>query len=158
MTGMTAMARWRRAGNRGMDMKKWFALIALGALLVSVLAPGVSFTEDKDTVLLARAIYALARNESYETKLAIGTVAMNRVASAWFDDSLAGVLCEQHQFPVGSRYDAESLDAAHAVLSGRRALGADALYYRALDASEPWDAAPVRTVGGYAFYDDDYAL
>lgn len=138
-------------------MKKWIALIALGALLVSLLAPGVSYTEDKDTVLLARAIYALARGESYETKLAIGTVAMNRVQSAWFDASLDGVLNAQHQFPIGSRYDAESLDAAHAVLSGRRTLGADALYYRALDASEPWTAEPLKTVGGYGFYDRDYS-
>ena len=139
-------------------MKKWFAILALAALLVSLLMPGVSFTEDRDTVLLARAIYALARGESYETKLAIGTVAMNRVESVWFDNSLDGVLTAQHQFPIGSRYDAESLDAAHAVLSGRRTLGADALYYRALDATEPWTAQPVKTVGGYGFYDRDYSI
>ncbi len=139
-------------------MKKWIAIIALGALLVSLLAPGVSYTEDRDTVLLARAIYALARDESYEAKLAVGTVAMNRVASVWFPDTLDGVLNAQHQFPIGRRYDAESLDAAHAVLSGRRALGADALYYHALDAAEPWAAAPIRTVGGYGFYDRDYGV
>jgi len=52
------------------------------ALLICALMPSASFTEDRDTVLLARAIYALAREESYETKLAIGTVAMNRVENA----------------------------------------------------------------------------
>ncbi len=139
-------------------MKKWFAMIALGALLAAMLAPGASYTEDRDTVLLARAIYALAHNESYDAKLAIGTVAMNRVDSVWFDDTLEGVLTAQHQFPIGSRYDAESLSAAHAVLSGRRTLGADALYYHALNASEPWRADPVRTVGGFAFYDRNCAL
>ena len=139
-------------------MKKWLAIAALAALLAGALIPGVSYTEDRDTVLLARAIYALARGESYETKLAVGTVAMNRVDSVWFDDTLEGVLNEQHQFPIGRRYDAESLAAAHAVIAGRRALGADALYYRALDATEPWDVAPVKTVGGFAFYDEDHAL
>ena len=139
-------------------MKKWIALIALAALLACALAPGVSFTEDRDTVLLARAIYALARGESYDTKLAIGTVAMNRVDSAWFDDTLSGVLNQQHQFPIGSRYDAESLSAAHAVLSGRRTLGADALYYHSLNATEPWRIAPMSTAGSFGFYDRDCSL
>ena len=133
-------------------MKRWIACLALAALLACALTPGVRFTEDRDTVLLARAIYALARNDSYETKLAIGTVAMNRVDSVWFEDTLAGVLNEQHQFPIGSRYDAESLRAAHAVLSGRRALSPDALYYQSLAASQPRADAPLATVGGYAFY------
>ena len=54
-------------------MKKWIALIALAAMLACALMPGVSYTEDRDTVLLARAIYALARDDSYDAKLAIGT-------------------------------------------------------------------------------------
>ena len=133
-------------------MRKWIAVLALAALLVGALLPGVSFTEDRDTVLLARAIYALARNDTYDAKLAIGTVAMNRLDSPWFADTLGEVLNEQHQFPIGSRYDEESLAAAHAVLSGRRTLDRDALYYRALNASRPHGDAPLATVGGFAFY------
>ncbi len=133
-------------------MRKWIAVLALAALLVGALLPGVSFTEDRDTVLLARAIYALARNDTYDAKLAIGTVAMNRLDSPWFADTLGEVLNEQHQFPIGSRYDEESLAAAHAVLSGRRTLDRDALYYQALSASRPRCDAPLATVGGFAFY------
>ena len=133
-------------------MKRWIALAALAALLICALAPGVSFTEDRDTVLLARAIFALARDESYDVKLAIGTVAMNRLDDTWFADTLNGVLNEQHQFPIGSRYDAESLSAAHAVLAGRRTLSRDALYYQSLNASQPRTDAPLATVGSYAFY------
>ena len=136
-----------------MDMRKWIALAAALALMACVLAPGVSFTEDRDTVLLARAIYALARNDSYDAKLAIGTVAMNRLDSVWFADSLNGVLNEQHQFPIGSRYDSECLAAAHAVLSGRRSLAANALYYQSLSASEPRTDKPLAVVGNFAFYD-----
>ena len=44
-------------------MRKWIALAALAALLCCVLVPQVSFTEDRDTVLLARAIYALAKED-----------------------------------------------------------------------------------------------
>ena len=139
-------------------MRKWIAIIAVMALLACALIPGVSFTEDRNTVLLARTIYALARNASYDAKLAIGTVAMNRMESVWFDDTLDGVLNEQHQFPIGNRYDAESLSAAHAVLSGRRVLAANALYYHSLDATEPWRIEPVDTAGSFGFYDRDCSL
>ena len=88
-----------------------------------------------------------------EAKLAIGTVAMNRMDSVWFDDTLDGVLNEQHQFPIGSRYDADSLSAAHEVLSGRRTLARNALYYQSPGASQPRTDAPLATVEGFTFYD-----
>ncbi len=133
-------------------MKRWIAIAAVLILGACILIPKPGFTEDRDTVLLARAIYALARNDSYDAKLAIGTVAMNRVDNPWFSDTLGEVLSEQHQFPIGSRYDSESLSAAHAVLSGRRNLGAEALYYQTADASEPRTDKPIKTVGQFAFY------
>ena len=136
-------------------MKKWIALAAILILGACIFTPKPGYTEDRDTVLLARAIYALARNDSYDAKLAIGTVAMNRVDNPWFADTLGGVLSAQHQFPIGSRYDADRLSAAHAVLSGRRALPAGALYYQAANATDPRRDAPVETVGGFAFYATD---
>lgn len=142
-----------------MDMRKWVSLLALMALLICLLIPSVSFTEDKDTILLARTIYALCKDESYQTKLAIGTVVMNRVENAWFADSLGEVLEQQQQFPAGNRYDAESLKAAHAVLAGTRVLDASALYYQPADAEYRWnDASLVETVGGYAFYSSNGQL
>lgn len=139
-----------------MRMRKMLVLMAVVVALVCALVPSVSFTEDEDTVLLARTIYALGKDESYETKLAIGTVVMNRVENVWFADTLGEVLEEQHQFPAGSRYDDESLQAAHAVLSGERTLSASALYYQPLDAAEQWDSADlVETVGSYGFYSDN---
>lgn len=127
--------------------------ILLTALLVLTLWPSVSFTEDRDTVLLARTIYTLAGRESYETKLAIGTVVMNRVEDGWFPADLGDVLRDQMQFPAGGRYDAESLRAAHAVLGGKRTLSRDVCYYQRADAAEPWgEAWRTDRVGGYNFY------
>jgi len=137
-------------------MRKLLVLAVVAAALVCALVPSVSYTEDEDTVLLARTIYALGKSESYETKLAIGTVVMNRVENVWFADTLGGVLEEQHQFPAGSRYDDESLQAAHAVLAGERVLSASALYYQPLDAAQQWNSGDlVETVGGYGFYSSD---
>ena len=139
-------------------MKRWLALLGAASVLTLMLYPGRSYTEDRDTVLLARTIYAMAGRQSYDAKLAAGSVAMNRVENAWFDDTLSGVLNEQHQFPIGRRYDADSLAAAHEVLAGRRTLGDDVLYFHPTDASEPWSLKPVKTVGGYSYYDRDGSL
>ncbi len=139
-------------------MKKGYVLLVLAALLALMLTPGASYTEDRDTVLLARTIYAMAGRDGYDAKLAAGTVAMNRVQNAWFGGTLNEVLNEQHQFPIGRRYDADSLAAAHEVLSGRRTLPADVLYFHAVDAAEPWAVAPARTVGHYAYYNRDGSL
>ena len=134
-------------------MRKLISAAIMLCLLLCTFIPSVSFTEDKDTILLARAIYALGKEESYSTKLALGSVVMNRVESAWFADSLGAVLNDQQQFPAGRRYDDESLQAAHDVISGKRTLPEDALYYQAEDASNPWmDTYRVDSVGNYNFF------
>ena len=136
-------------------MRRIVAGLVLLAALACMLVPTVSFTEDRDTVLLARTIYALGKGESYETKLALGTVVMNRVENPWFADELGEVLRDQQQFPAGSRYDDDSLRAAHAVLRGKRGLPESALYYQAADASVAWgEANRVDSVGGYNFYSE----
>lgn len=132
-------------------MKKLLIFLAVMCLCAAI--PVMSFTEDKSTVRLARTIYALSASESYETKLAIGSVAMNRVDSPWYPNSLGEVLSQQHQFPCGSRYDTESLRAAHAVISGERTLDPWVIAYQAKDASSPrGDADKCAESGGYNFY------
>lgn len=139
-----------------MFMRKWIAALMMLAMLACVFIPSVSFTEDTNTVLLARTIYALGKDESYETKLALGSVVMNRVENNWFADDLGDVLTDQQQFPAGSRYDDESLQAAHAVLSGKRTLSEDALYYQAADTSSPWsEENKIASAGNYNFYSEN---
>ena len=137
-------------------MRRFIAGLAVLAAVAAMFVPSASFTEDVNTVRLARVIYALGKAEAYETKLALGTVVMNRVENPWFADDLGEVLRDQQQFPAGSRYDDDSLRAAHAVLSGKRNLPDNALYYQAADASLAWgDANRVDAVGGYNFYSED---
>ena len=136
-------------------MRRFFAGLIVLAAIAFTLVPSVNFTEDRDTVQLARTIYALGKNESYETKLALGTVVMNRVENPWFANDLGEVLRDQQQFPAGSRYDDDSLRAAHAVLSGKRSLPDSALYYQAADASLAWgEANRIDSMGGYNFYSE----
>ena len=136
-------------------MRRLIAGLVMLAAVACMFVPSVRFTEDRDTVRLARVIYALGKGESYETKLKLGTVAMNRIDCPWFPGELGEVLRDQQQFPAGERYDGESLRAAHALLSGERDLPEDALYYQAADASMPWgETGRVASAGNYNFYSE----
>ena len=75
------------------------AVVCIALLFLAVVLPSLTFTEDQETVLLARAVYAVARDESYETKLAVASAALNRVDDPWHPNTLRGVLEEKHQFP-----------------------------------------------------------
>ena len=135
-----------------MRAKKLAISLILAIILTAAAFTAPSYTENRDAVLLAKTIYALGRTESYETKLALGTLVMNRVNNAWFGNTLDEVLTEQQQFPSGEKYDDESLKAAHAVLTGTRTLSDSALYYHATDSAQPRADEPLRIIGGYAFY------
>ena len=131
-------------------MRKVIVFIVIMILCAAV--PSISFTEDRDTVRLARTLYTLASGEDYETKLALGSVIMNRVDSPWYPDNLGDVLSQKHQFACGTRYDAESLRAAHALVSGKRTLDKDIIAFQAKDASAPRSDAVVCEYGNYNFY------
>lgn len=62
----------------------------------------VSFSEE-DVTMLANLIYCEARGESYDGKLAVASVVINRVLSSKYPDTVAGVIYQRGQFaPVTS--------------------------------------------------------
>ena len=91
-----------------------------------------------DAAMLAALIQCEAGGESYEGKLAVGSVVMNRVDSSYFPDTVVGVIYQRGQFsPVASgRFavvlssgaDASCVQAATEVLAGTRTL--NCLYFR----------------------------
>lgn len=94
--------------------------------------------EDIDAYLLGAIIQCEAEGESYEGKLAVGSVVLNRVKSSYFPNSISGVIYQSGQFsPVASgrlAYRLEAgvnstcLQAAQEVLNGNITLSC--LYFR----------------------------
>lgn len=74
--------------------------------------------------LLARVVHGEAAGESYEGKVAVAAVVLNRVRSSIFPNTIAGVIYEPWQFScVGgwlfnSTPSGESYEAARAALNG----------------------------------------
>ena len=81
---------------------------------------------DSDVNLLAKLIYGEARGESYVGQVAVGAVVMNRIKSASFPNTMAGVIYQSYAFT--------------AVADGQINLTPDATAKRAaIDAMNGWD-------------------
>lgn len=108
-----------------------------------------------DTALLAALIQCEAGGESYEGKLAVGSVVMNRVRSSHFPNTVAGVIYQGGQFsPVASGRFATVLakganqsctQAAAEVLGGNITI--KCLYFRRNDGT-----IPGTVIGNHVFY------
>lgn len=131
-------------------------ILSAGLLIGLLILPGLGLSEGDNTIILARTLYTLGRNESYETLLMLGSVVMNRVENPWFPNTIGEVLGQPHQFPHGMLYDERTLQAARELMMGRRVLDKDVVYYVHKDSeayfSEP-NAQQYAEEGSYIFYE-----
>lgn len=132
---------------------------------VLLTTPGYRSTySEEDLYWLSRIISAESRGESWEGKIAVGNVVLNRVASPDFPDTIRGVIFDDRwggQFePVrnGTIYNTpteESVQAALACLNGENTAG-DSLYFLAPSlTSNHWTMENrdyVTTIGVHWFY------
>lgn len=112
-------------------------------------------TSSSDAAMLAALIQCEAGGESYEGKLAVGSVVMNRVRSSHFPNTVAGVIYQSGQFsPVASGRFASVLakganqscrQAAGEVLGGR--ITVNCLYFRRNSGG-----IPGTVIGNHVFY------
>lgn len=115
---------------------------------------------NKKVYMLAQIIYAEAKGEPYNGKIAVGNVILNRVKSEQFPDTIRGVIFQNGQFsPVsdGSIYNQPnetSLRAAKEVLNGKKVVGSDALYfYNPRTATDGWifSRPTITQIGNHRF-------
>lgn len=94
---------------------------------------GAVDVEVSDVTLLAALIQCEAGNESYEGKLAVGAVVMNRVRSSSYPNTVSGVINAPSQFPpaangkvagvVAKGPSASCIEAAQAAINGSTNVG-----------------------------------
>lgn len=127
--------------------------------------PNRGSQRDEDLYWLSRIINSEAQGESYEGKVAVGNVIINRVNSPKFPNTIKGVVFDKQngytQFsPVidGTIYnspDADSIKAAKDVLNGSRPVG-DALYFlNPRKSTNFWiveNRQHIKTIGLHDFY------
>lgn len=109
------------------------------------------YTEE-ELELLSRVVYTEARGESYECKLMVASVVLNRMQSTHFADTIKGVIYQKNQFlvyktisldtPVDVAYpypsNEECREAAKKVLDEGSILPPEVLVFYAKWSNEPW--------------------
>lgn len=119
-------------------------------------SPPATVTSASNVQLLAAIIECEAGGESYEGKIAVGNVVMNRVASNRYPNTIAEVLYQRSQFtPVTSgRFvlvlsrgaNGACTQAAQDVLSGKRAVGTEIYHFCRVNGT------PGTIIGNHVFY------
>ncbi len=103
-----------------------------------------SGTTSNDVYLLARLIYGEARGEPYKGQVAIGAVVMNRVRSAQFPNTIAGVIYQRGAFDAVSdgqinlAPDSTAVRAARDAINGYDPTGGCLFYYNPRTATSKW--------------------
>ena len=112
-----------------------------------------------DLYLLARCVYGEARGEPYVGMVAVGAVALNRVRSSRFPNTLAGVIYQSGAFDAVSdgqinlAPSEQSRRAARDALNGWDPTSGCLYYYNPATATSPWIwSREVRlTIGDHSF-------
>ncbi len=120
---------------------------------------------DSELYMLAQIIDIEARGESFEGKVAVGNVVMNRVLCRTFPGStIKDVITRPGQFAYAGREDrkpsSSSKRAARAVLDDQRwVIPQDVYYFRSgAPANENWGSHKFYTkIGGHCFYRHSYS-
>ncbi|GAB6180561.1 hypothetical protein JCM14036_18800 [Desulfotomaculum defluvii] len=117
----------------------------------------------EDIKLLAKLIYAEARGESFEGKVAVGAVILNRMASPGFPKSIREIILEKNNYvyqfspvqdgSINLEPDEESVKAAIEALMGRDPTGGALFFYNPVVAKDKWiKTLPVITqIGNHVF-------
>lgn len=130
---------------------------ALGVTLSSSAASAATGSSaSSNQYLLARLIYAEARGETYKGKVAVGAVALNRVRSSQFPNTLSGVIYQKNAFEcvtngsINNTPNSECLRAAKEALNGWDPTGGCLFFYNAATVpSKSWiHTRTVKTVIG----------
>ncbi|MDD4075966.1 MAG: spore cortex-lytic enzyme [Eubacteriales bacterium] len=113
-----------------------------------------------DAYLLARLIYGEARGEPYKGKVAVAAVALNRVKSPSFPNSVAGVVYQSGAFDVVAdgqinlAPDAECIRAARDAMNGYDPTNGCLFYHNPAKSTSSWMRdKPIKvTIGSHAFF------
>lgn len=131
---------------------------AMGITLSSV-STQTSGGTSGEVWLLARVIYGEGRGEPYKGQVAIGAVVLNRVRSASFPNTIAGVIYQRGAFDAVSdgqinlAPDENAVRAARDAMNGWDPTGGCLYYYNPATATSRWMLSrPVRLrIGRHAF-------
>jgi spore germination cell wall hydrolase CwlJ-like protein len=107
------------------------------------------YTDDEKN-MIARVVYAEARGESFEGKVAVAQVILNRYESGKFGKSIKSVVFSRHQFAVSKRYDDACLEAVEYAIDNSPY--PKNMYYFQKSKRKNWHGKYFDRIGNHSFY------
>ncbi len=112
-----------------------------------------------DLYLLAKCVYAEARGEPYEGKVAVAAVILNRVKSSEFPNTIAGVIYQPYAFTavtdgqINLEPDKSAYNAARDAMNGWDPTYGCLFYYNPAKTTSKWiySRQVVTTIGDHVF-------
>ncbi len=155
--GLTADGVVGKSTYKALGMNSSYQALAGNATSSS--SQGTNGFSSSDVYLLARTIYAEGRGEPYTGQVAIGAVVLNRVRSASFPNTIAGVVYQKHAFTAVSdgqinlTPNETAMKAARDALNGWDPTGGALYYYNPAVATSAWifDRQTVTVIGKHVF-------
>ena len=131
----------------------------LKALGISVTGSSSSSYSDNDLYMLAKAIYAEARGESYTGQVAVGAVILNRVKSSQFPNTITGVIYQPYAFTavadgqINLEPNQTAKNAARDAMNGWDPSYGALYYYNPKTATSSWifSRTTIVTIGRHVF-------
>ena len=106
---------------------------------------------EEDMELMARTVYAEARGENFEGKVAVAQVILNRYESGRFGNSIKRVVFARNQFAVSKKYDDECMAAVEAAVEEK--LHPEDMYYFRVSKKKKWrNFVFYDRIGDHSFY------
>lgn len=120
-------------------------------MLDEIYAPSYAYSE-QEKAFIARVVYAEARGEIFEGKVAVAAVVLNRFESGRFGKTVKRVVFARNQFAVSRRYTAECMKAVEIAIDNKDAYPDDMYYFR-VSKSKKWRNFDYFTrIGNHSFY------
>ena len=133
-------------------------LKALGISVTSSSSSNAGYS-DNDVYILAKAIYAEARGESYTGQVAVGAVILNRVKSSQFPNTITGVIYQPYAFTavadgqINLEPNQTAKNAARDAINGWDPSYGALYYYNPKTATSEWifSRTTIVTIGRHVF-------
>lgn len=122
-----------------------------------------SFVITKDDIyLMAQVVYAESRGETFDGKVAVASVILNRLVSPKFPDTISEVICQPNAFScvkgkkINIKPDKESFDAVYKAISGIDPTSESTFFYNPVISTSAWinkaNKKDVLKIGNHIFF------
>jgi N-acetylmuramoyl-L-alanine amidase len=112
--------------------------------VVTVQQTAIADHSQSEIDILASLVQAEAKGESFEGKVAVAAVVLNRAGDSRFPDSIRGVIFQRGQFSpvangsINKRADSESYEAVHKAIEGYDPTRGAVFFYNPRTATSLW--------------------